>query len=189
MLWYGNTERPQMSKAFIFYLGNEFFSIYIFSAIITIQFCSIPILLRNISLFLCMSMYFQWIYGGSTDFSWLLSMLQNLSEFTDSFIGLGDIIRIVYVQHYVIRKPDKFCLDFFLDFFFLPFVLLFMASPVACERAQAGGQIPATAASIHHGHSNTRSEPRLKTTSELTTTPDPRPTEWGLGWNLDPHGY
>ena len=39
----------------------------------------------------------------------------------------------------------------------------------------------------HHSHCNTRSEPRLQPMSQLTTTRDPSPAEWGQGLNLHPH--
>ena len=44
---------------------------------------------------------------------------------------------------------------------------------------QARGQIQTTAASLHHSHSNARSEPCLWPTSQLTAMPDPYPTEQG----------
>ena len=38
---------------------------------------------------------------------------------------------------------------------------------------QARGQIRATAASLHHSHSNARSKPRLQPTPQLMVIPDP----------------
>ena len=38
-----------------------------------------------------------------------------------------------------------------------------------------GGQIRATAAGLHHRHSNTGSELHLRPTPQLTATPDPYP--------------
>ena len=32
-------------------------------------------------------------------------------------------------------------------------------------------------------------EPRLRPIPQLTAKPDPSSTEWGQGWNLNPHGY
>ena len=46
------------------------------------------------------------------------------------------------------------------------------AAPTAYGGSQARGQIGATAASLHHSHSNARSEPRLWTTTQLTETSD-----------------
>ena len=54
------------------------------------------------------------------------------------------------------------------------FVLsLFRATPVTCGGSQAKGRIRATAASLHHNHSNIRSEPRLQPTPQLIAMPDP----------------
>ena len=39
--------------------------------------------------------------------------------------------------------------------------------------SQARGQIEATAAGLHHSHSNIRSEPRLQPTPQYTAMPDP----------------
>ena len=55
--------------------------------------------------------------------------------------------------------------------------------------SQAGGQVRATAASLHHSHSNAGSKLRLQPTPQLTATRDPLPTERGQGLNLQPHGY
>ena len=41
---------------------------------------------------------------------------------------------------------------------------LFRATPTAYGRSQARGEIGATAVSLHHSHSNTRSKPRLSVT-------------------------
>ena len=50
-------------------------------------------------------------------------------------------------------------------------VLSFRAS--AYGGSQARGPIGATAAVLHHGHSNARSEPRLRPTPQLTASWDP----------------
>ena len=55
--------------------------------------------------------------------------------------------------------------------------------------SQARGQIRALAAGLHHSHSNAESEPHLRSTPQLTATPDPWPTERGQGSNPHPHGY
>ena len=54
-------------------------------------------------------------------------------------------------------------------FFFLPF----RVTPSAYGGSQARGQIRAAPAGLHHSHSSTRPEPRLRPTSQLTATPDP----------------
>ena len=59
----------------------------------------------------------------------------------------------------------------FLKFFF--FFLLFRIIPVAYGSSQARGWIGATAACLHHSHSNARSEPCLQPAPQFTETPDP----------------
>ena len=53
------------------------------------------------------------------------------------------------------------------------FLLLFRATPVAYGASQARGPVRATAAGLHHRHSNIRSEPSLQPTPQRTETPDP----------------
>ena len=74
------------------------------------------------------------------------------------------------------------------SFLFLFFVCLFRATPAAYIDSQARGRIRATAAGLHHSHSNARSELCLPPTKQLPATPDPSPTEWGQGSNPQPHG-
>ena len=50
---------------------------------------------------------------------------------------------------------------------------LFRATPTAYGRSQARGRIGAAAAGLHHSHSNTRSQPRLRPTPQFMATPDP----------------
>ena len=71
----------------------------------------------------------------------------------------------------------------------LLFFLLFRVEVVAYGSSQARGWIRATAAVLYHSHNNTRYEPCLLPTPELTATPNPRPTEQGQGLNPHPHGY
>ena len=53
------------------------------------------------------------------------------------------------------------------------FCFLFRAVRAAYGSSQARGQIGAAAASLHHSHSNARSEPHLSSTTQLTAMPDP----------------
>ena len=76
---------------------------------------------------------------------------------------------------------------FFLFFIFLSFYLS-RATPSAYGGSQAGGPIGAVATGLHHSHSNLGSEPRLQPTPQLTSTPDPQPTEQHQGSNPKPHG-
>ena len=73
------------------------------------------------------------------------------------------------------------------SFLFL-FLSFFRAKTMAYESSQAQGPIRAVASGLHHSHSNTRSEPHLQPTPQLTATPDPSPTERGQGSNPQPHG-
>ena len=64
------------------------------------------------------------------------------------------------------------CIPFF--FFFL-----FRIASATYGGSQARGRIEAAAASLHHSHSNVRSQPCLRPTPQLTATLDPQPTERG----------
>ena len=76
------------------------------------------------------------------------------------------------------------------SFFFLLFFFgLFRAALVVYGGFQARGWIGATAAGLHHRHSNAKSELHLQTIPKLVATPCPWPTEWGQGLNLHPCGY
>ena len=61
------------------------------------------------------------------------------------------------------------CFSFFL---FLIFGL-FRAVLVVYVSSQARGPIGATAAGLHHSHSNTGSDPHLRPTPQPTAMPDP----------------
>ena len=50
---------------------------------------------------------------------------------------------------------------------------LFRAAPSEYGGSKARGLIGAVAASLHQGHSNAGSEPRLQPAPQLTATPDP----------------
>ena len=62
---------------------------------------------------------------------------------------------------------------FFCFVLFWFFFLLFRATPVAYGGSQARCRIEATAAGLHHSHSNARSGPRLQTIPQFKATPDP----------------
>ena len=76
-------------------------------------------------------------------------------------------------------------LHHFFPFFFF---LLFRVTPLAYGSSQARGRIIATAAGLHHSHSNSEPKPCLRPTPQLKATPDPQP-EGGQRSNLNPHGY
>ena len=71
-------------------------------------------------------------------------------------------------------------LPVFWGFLFVCF-LLFRAAAEAYGGSQARGLIEATAAGLHHSHSNVGSELHLPSTPQLMAMPDPEPTERGLG--------
>ena len=62
---------------------------------------------------------------------------------------------------------------FFKNFIYLFVFRLSRAAPVAYGGSQARGQIEAVAAGLHNSHSNSRSEPSLRSIPQLTATPDP----------------
>ena len=64
--------------------------------------------------------------------------------------------------------------------------LHFRATPLAYGSSQARDGIRAVAAGLCH--SNMGPEPHLQPTPQLTTTPDPQPTDQGQGSNPGPHG-
>ena len=55
---------------------------------------------------------------------------------------------------------------------FVLFCFVFRATPAAHGGSQARGWIKATAAGLHHSHSNEGSEPSLRPTPQLTAMPD-----------------
>ena len=74
---------------------------------------------------------------------------------------------------FLCRVLISFSLSLFFFFLFFSFFLLFRAAPAAHRGSQARGRIRATAASLHHSHSNEGSEPSLQPTPQLTATLDP----------------
>ena len=78
----------------------------------------------------------------------------------------------------------------FISYFGLCFwsFCLFRATPMVYGGSQAKGPIGAGAVGLHHSHSNTGYELRLRPIPQLTATPDPQPTERGQGSNQEPHG-
>ena len=73
-------------------------------------------------------------------------------------------------------------------YLFIFIFCLFRATLTACGSFQARGWLRATAAGLHHSHSNARSKPPLWPTLKVTAMPDPYPTERGQGSNPNPHG-
>ena len=71
----------------------------------------------------------------------------------------------------------KFSFSFLFFFFFFLSFCLFRATPAAYGGSLAGGLIGATAAGLHHSHSNTRSKLHLRPTPQLKATLHPQ-THW-----------
>ena len=86
---------------------------------------------------------------------------------------------LTYMVLLLVNKSDHFvhfltfliCTEVALCFLFVGF-LFFRAEPTACGGSQARGP-GATAAGLHHSHSNARSEPHLPPTPQLMTMLDP----------------
>ena len=70
------------------------------------------------------------------------------------------------MMHLGINSSFFVCLEF-------AELLLFRAAPAAYEVSQARVSVGATVASLYHSHSNARSEPRLRSISQLMATLDP----------------
>ena len=70
------------------------------------------------------------------------------------------------------RQAHKIQVYFFHLFLILIF-LLFRTTPEAYVGSWARGPIGATAATLHHSHSNVGSKPHLQPTPQLMATPDP----------------
>ena len=83
---------------------------------------------------------------------------QRVERRMDGSLGLGDANYSIY---------------FFLFIYFFGSFVFFRAAPAAYGGSQARGRIGAVAASLRHSHSNARSKPRLRPTSQLTAMPDP----------------
>ena len=71
-------------------------------------------------------------------------------------------------QKFSLEAPLVFCL-----FVNVLFCLLFRVKPVAYVISQARGPNRTVATSLHHSHSNARSEPHLSPTLQLAAMSDP----------------
>ena len=94
----------------------------------------------------------------------------------------------LYIFYSTVNDFFFFKLGTLLSFkFFNLFFCLFKATPTAHGGSQARGLIRATAAGLHHSHSNSGSELCLQPTPQLTASPDPQSTEQGQGLKPRPH--
>jgi len=115
-------------------------------------------------------------------------------NFWDLLLATFQICSVINCSHRAIQHIPMTHLFITRCFYLLTCLLMmsfffFMAAPTAYGNSLARGQIKATAAGLHHSHSNVGSEPHLWPTPQLMVLPDPWPTERGQGWNLYPHGY
>ena len=82
--------------------------------------------------------------------------------------GESDSAIYILTWFLIVSLPQWNVIRFFFVFLFLSF----RATPMAYGDSQARGPIGAIAASLHYGHSNARSKPRLRPTPQLMATPD-----------------
>ena len=103
------------------------------------------------------------------------TMINPLVE--DRTISLvGCIIRLFFFCTFVVTEYFLLAVmayDHFVAIWPYLFFCLFRAPPTAYGGSQARGWIGAVAASLHHHHSNTGSEPHLWPTPQLLVTPHP----------------
>ena len=94
-----------------------------------------------------------WIWANLFELKgiWLIEYIYILNISEPLWKKWGICFRILYFQEKRSRPVPYYLLN-----------LLFRTAPVAYGGFQAMGQIRATAASPHHSHSHTRSEPRLQ---------------------------
>ena len=94
-------------------------------------------------------------------------------------LSLGSVFQTIHSRHCSLGRlqarrgnifryyvPDTYGAIFFFFFFF-------RATHASRVGSQARGRIRATAACLHHSHSNARPKPRLQPAPQLTATPDP----------------
>ena len=78
----------------------------------------------------------------------------------------------------------KCCKSFSFFIYLFRLFVFSRATPAAYGGSHARGLIRAVVTGLHHSHSNTRSELRLRPTPQFTAMPDPEPMEQGQGSNL-----
>ena len=88
------------------------------------------------------------------------------NEFTFCFITNNHLYcKVCSWCHFTFGSKVHVSMPFFFFFLFRPTLKAYGSS-------QARGQIGATAVSLHHSHSHTRTEPCLHPTPQLTAMPD-----------------
>ena len=89
-------------------------------------------------------------------------------------LGISNNLGTKCLSSFLLLSLLAFEVVFLFIYLFVRFCL-FRAAPMAYGSSQARDRVGAVAASVHHSHSNTRSEPHLRPTPQLTATPDPEP--------------
>ena len=95
------------------------------------------------------------------------------TSFLEFFSEKGRNLPLRVYQHLIVSQLPKSSHMYIVFFFFFFFFGLFRVAPTAYGSSQAKGPIEAAAASLHHTHSNARSEPHLRPTPQLMATLDP----------------
>ena len=127
----------------------------------------------------CLSIYldFKNFFWSSPVVQWVKDLVSSLQWLTVLIPGPGTST--------CWKKKKKKKISFNSVFFFAFFS---RATPAVHGGSQDRGPIGATAAGLHHSHSNIRSKPWLRPTPQPIATLDPQPPERGQGWNPQPHG-
>ena len=112
----------------------------------------------------------------------LVKPLATNDPFTISIVLLFPECHIIGIIKYVVFQISFIhlavciifiCIFVWLDVTYFFFFCFFRATPSAHGGSQARGLIGAVAAGLRHSYSNTRAEPRLQPTPQLTAMPDP----------------
>ena len=99
------------------------------------------------------------------------AILLLILSFFSSFLFLSFFLSFSFLPSFLPSSlpPSLPSLSLFSFFLFL----LSMAAPAVYGGSLARGRIRATAAGLHHSHSNSGSEPHLQPTPQLPAMPDP----------------
>ena len=113
----------------------------------------------------------QFIRQSQNDFQSMVPILTLLLLLTHQFAKSGIVKVLNFCQFNgtlnLLCPVTNECKHFFFFFF------LFRAAPTAHGSSQAGSQIGAAAAGLHHSHSNAGFEPHLRPTLQLKARLDP----------------
>ena len=90
--------------------------------------------------------------------------------------GRAKVLNFDEIQFISFPKDLLLCFPYMFlknSYLFIYVIYLFRATPVAYGSFQARDRIRAAADGLHHGHSNARSEPRLRPMPQLAVALDP----------------